>query len=82
MEGSALINPAATGDVTALFLKNYKQPFLRGDVSDGEWGTALYWLASDGFGSSLQFPEAYPDGLLAIQSGWDKVRKKMRNYIS
>lgn len=76
VEGSALINPAATGDVTALFLKNYKQPFLRGDVSDGEWGTALYWLASDGFGSSLQFPEAYPDGLLAIQSGWGQGKKE------
>lgn len=76
VEGSALINPAATGDVTALFLKNYKQPFLRGDVSDSEWGTALYWLTSDGFGSSLQYPEVYPEGLLAIQSGWGQGKKE------
>ena len=67
VEGTALIDPSVSGDVTRLFLKNYSQPFQRGDSGDGEWGTALYWSKNSNFnGSSLQFPDEQPDGLLTM----------------
>lgn len=68
VEGTALIDPSTTGDVTRLFLKNYAQPFQRGDTGDGEWGSALYWIfnANANSGSSLQFTDDVPDGVLAL----------------
>ena len=75
LEGqSSLINPDAEGDVTELFLKNYKQPFL--SASDGEWVTGLYWMASSNFGAFLQFGADYSDGVIAIQSGWGQGKKE------
>lgn len=75
IEGSALIDPSTTGDVTRLFLKNYKQPFQRADDSDGEWTDALYWMKNANFfGNSLQFPDDAPDGLLVMtgkNNMWD-----------
>lgn len=73
--GPALIDPNKKGDVTELFLKNYKQPFQRGDTEDGEWGTALYWSFNGNFNSanSLQFTDDVPEGLLSIvgHGKWD-----------
>lgn len=69
LEGSAFIDSSIEGDVTSLFIKNYKQPFLRSDITDGEWGTAMYWNTTSGFGSSLNFPLGNTDGFIAIQAG-------------
>lgn len=75
IEGPALIDPCTTGDVTRLFLKNYKQPFQRADDSDGEWADALYWIKNANFfGNSLQFSDEAADGLLAMtgkNNMWD-----------
>ena len=77
VEGTALIDPSTTGDVTRLFLKNYTQPFQRGDNDDSEWGSALYWLKNDAFGgNALQFTAEVPQGLLVIQAGWGQPNKQ------
>lgn len=68
IEGPSLVDPSITGDVTHLFLKNYKQPFQRADDSDGEWSNALYWVKNASFnGNSLHFPEeAMEEGYLSM----------------
>ncbi|WP_308756238.1 IPT/TIG domain-containing protein [uncultured Bacteroides sp.] len=75
VEAGALIDPSMKGDVTRLFLKNYKQPFQRATEGDEEWADALYWIKNGNFyGNSLQFPEDEPDGLLAMtgkNNMWD-----------
>ncbi len=76
LEGSAFIDSTIEGDVTSLFLKNYKQPFLRSDLGDGEWGTAMYWNMSSGFGSNLNFPMADTDGYITIQTGNGQGKKE------
>ena len=70
---SSLINPDAEGDVTGLFLKNYKQPFL--STGDSEWGTGLSWITSSGFGACIQTNSDYPQGVLGIQTGWGQGTK-------
>lgn len=76
MEGTALIDPSITGDVTRLFLKNYSQPFQRVNAAnETEWDDALYWVKNGNFnGNSLQFTDDAPDGLLAMvgrNNKWD-----------
>lgn len=68
VEGSALIDPSTSGDVTKLFLKNCAQPFQRGDTGDEEWGSALHWAfnANANSGSSLQFTDDVPEGVLTL----------------
>ncbi len=76
LEGTALIDPSATGDVTRLFLKNYCQPFQRVNAAnETEWDNALYWVKNTNFnGNSLQFTDDVPDGMLAMvgaNNKWD-----------
>ncbi|WP_073348227.1 IPT/TIG domain-containing protein [Bacteroides congonensis] len=67
VEGTSLIDPSTSGDVTRLFLKNYKQPFQRSDAGDAEWGMAAGWLTNTNFnGNSLQFTDDEPSGVLAM----------------
>lgn len=67
VEGTSLIDPSTTGDVTRLFLKNYKQPFTRSDSGDGEWGMAADWFTNANFnGNSIQYTDDNPEGLLTM----------------
>ena len=46
MTGSAMFNPNSKGDVTVLYLQNYKQPFAKANDENwknGEWWTPAVW---------------------------------------
>lgn len=78
IEGSSLIDPTLTGDVTRLFLKNYCQPFERTDAtSETEWDDALYWVKNSLYtGNSLQFTDDVPDGMITLigrNSSWNSA---------
>lgn len=66
--GASFINPSATGDLTDLFLQNYKAPFERSVAGDSEWATARFWTFNNLAygGHSLQFNETYPNGVLVF----------------
>lgn len=67
VEGTSLIDPSTTGDVTHLFLTNYCRPFMRSDDSDSEWGTAAGWIKNSTFANnSFQVNEEFPEGVLAM----------------
>lgn len=75
LEGTALIDPSITGDVTRLFLKNYCQPFQRVNAAnETEWDDAIYWVKNANFtNNSLQFTDDVPEGMLAMvgTGKWD-----------
>ena len=52
MTGNALFNPNAKGDVTSVYLKNYKQPFAKASEEswkNGEWWTPACFLIIPSF---------------------------------
>ncbi|BDW78866.1 hypothetical protein BFINE_46610 [Bacteroides finegoldii DSM 17565] len=82
MTGNALFNPNAKGDVTSVYLKNYKQPFAKASEEswkNGEWWTPADWIQNavsfnaDGSttvsGMQYKAAEGYT---LAFQHGWNK----------
>lgn len=82
MTGSAMFNPNSKGDVTVLYLENFKQPFTKANDEswkNGEWWTPAVWMqnpasfnAKDNTTvSGMQYKSA--EGFtLAFQNGWDK----------
>lgn len=67
LEGSSLIDPSTTGDVTHLFLTNYCRPFMRSDESDGEWGTAAGWIKNANFpNNTFQINDEFSEGVLTM----------------
>ena len=82
MTGNALFNPNAKGDVTSVYLKNYKQPFAKASEEswkNGEWWTPAVWnqnaasfnAKGNTTVSGMQYKSE--EGLtLAFQNGWDK----------
>ena len=82
MTGSAMFNPNSKGDVTVLYLQNYKQPFAKANDENwknGEWWTPADWIQNavsfnaDGSttvsGMQYKAAEGYT---LAFQHGWNK----------
>lgn len=82
MTGSAMFNPNSKGDVTVLYLENYKQPFAKAsdeNWKNGEWWTPAVWnqnaasFNADGnttvSGMQYKSAEGYT---LAFQNGWSK----------
>lgn len=43
MTGAAMFNPESKGDVTPVYLINYKQPFASRDENPGDWSEAFGW---------------------------------------
>ena len=82
MTGNALFNPNAKGDVTSVYLKNYKQPFAKASEEswkNGEWWTPADWIQNavsfnaDGSTTVSGMQYKSEEGLtLAFQNGWDK----------
>ena len=82
MTGSAMFNPNSKGDVTVLYLQNYKQPFAKANDENwknGEWWTPAVWnknaasfnAKGNTTVSGMQYKSE--EGLtLAFQNGWDK----------
>lgn len=70
--------PGTSGnnDITSYVLKNYKQPFQRSDSNNGEWGTAMYWNTTSGFGSNLNFPSNDSNGYITVQTGNGQGKKE------
>lgn len=68
LEGTALIDPSLTGDVTSLFLKNCSQPFERAEAGESEWAVAKDWTGNSAayMAHTLQFTDDEPDGLFVI----------------
>ena len=84
MTGNALFNPNAKGDVTSVYLKNYKQPFAKANEEsweNGEWWTPADWIQnavsfnadSSTTVSGMQY-KAAEGYTLAFQHGWNKNR--------
>lgn len=82
MTGSAMFNPNSKGDVTVLYLKNFKQPFTKANDENwknGEWWTPAVWnqnaasFNAEGSttvsGMQYKAAEGYT---LAFQNGWNK----------
>lgn len=82
MTGSAMFNPNSKGDVTVLYLKNFKQPFAKANDENwknGEWWTPAAWnqnaasFNAEGSttvsGMQYKADEGYT---LAFQNGWNK----------
>lgn len=82
MTGSALFNPNAKGDVTSVYLKNYKQPFTK--ANDESWKNGEWWTPADWIQNEISFNAdngAHVSGMqykpaegytLAFQHGWQK----------
>ena len=82
MTGGAMFNPNSKGDVTVLYLQNYKQPFAKANDEswkNGEWWTPAVWnqnaasfnAKGNTTVSGMQYKSE--EGLtLAFQNGWDK----------
>ena len=82
MTGNALFNPNAKGDVTSVYLKNYKQPFAKASEEswkNGEWWTPAVWnqnkasfnAKNNTTVTGMQYKAA--EGFtLAFQNGWEK----------
>lgn len=68
LEGTALIDPSLTGDVTSLFLKNYCQPFERAEAGETEWAVAKSWIGNSYayMAHTLEFTDDEPDGIFVI----------------
>lgn len=85
MQGPAVINPNATGDLTDLFLKNYQAPFERTVIGDSEWAKAANWLF-DGLansGNTLQFEsEDYPNGVLVLRGASKQDNAHMSQIVT
>ena len=82
MTGSAMFNPNSKGDVTVLYLQNYKQPFAKANDEswkNGEWWTPAVWnqnkasfnAKNNTTVTGMQYKAA--EGFtLAFQNGWEK----------
>ena len=53
MTGNALFNPNAKGDVTSVYLKNYKQPFAK--ASEESWKNGEWWTPADWIQNAVSF---------------------------
>lgn len=86
LEGTALIDPSVTGDVTKLFLKNYCQPFQRVNAAnETEWDDAIYWVKNANFtNNSLQFTDDVPEGMLTMVGNgkWDAALYQLASLPS
>ena len=82
MTGSAMFNPNSKGDVTVLYLQNYKQPFAKANDENwknGEWWTPAVWnqnaasfnAKGNTTVSGMQY-KAAEGYTLAFQHGWNK----------
>lgn len=82
MTGSAMFNPNSKGDVTVLYLENFKQPFTKANDENwknGEWWTPAVWKqnpasfnAKDNTTVSGMQYKSTEGFTLAFQNGWDK----------
>lgn len=69
-----MLNPDIKGDVTAFYLKNYKQPFVAEGAPAGDWSQARYWnqnAASLNPTGCRQAQNGKPT-FLTFQNGWGK----------
>lgn len=70
MKGSALFNPTMKGDVTMVYLKNYKQPFAT--TGTGEWTDPNDWNQSVKNPTGCR-QEKSGVSWLVFQKGWGKT---------
>lgn len=74
MTGSSMFNPTLKGDVTAVYLTNYKQPFMAEEAQTGDWNTPLGWMQNNAMKNPTGCLQIDKQGLtsLTFQNGWGK----------
>lgn len=74
MTGSSMFNPNIKGDVTAVYLTNYKQPFMAEEAQMGDWNTPLGWKQNPALLNPTGCLQKDKAGLttFTFQNGWGK----------
>lgn len=73
MTGSAMFNPNSKGDVTVLYLENYKQPFASEEANPGDWSKPVGWNQNDASMNPTGCRQKQgTNTFLTFQRGWGK----------